>query len=629
MSPKAALLHADAMMPAPSAPDIAAVLATYLDGEHAALKTQVRAVLSLLHFGHRYDIDRTLHRQLIFQRCRELARHGWGATLFPGPDGRSNVPEFIAVFETLGFADINLAIKFGLQFGLFGGAIMYLGSKRHHEQYLQNVASMDLVGCYAMTEVGHGSDTRRLQTIARYDRLTDEFVIDTPSPSARKQFIGNAGMHAQMAVVFAQLEVDRSRKGVFGLLVPIRDPHGQLRPGVSIGDTGPKAGLAGIDNGWMSLEKVRVPRENLLDRFGTVNENGQYSSNVADPTDLMQRTMSGGRVAIAATTLSAAKTGLTIAVRYALRRRQFGRHEERLLLDYPMHQGRLLPKLAEAYALDALLKHAVALSGDSSAATDPSFETLAAVLKARCTWFAVDTLQTCREACGGQGYLAVNRIGILRADVDPMTTLEGDNTLLYMLTAKSLLKQFAAEVAAGGWRFIASGYLGMKLEKIAISRALRAQPDTGLRDTGFLIRLLELRKRCVIADTARQLRSAGIRGSGEDNQSPLLEIAQAHVEHAAFEQLSAQLRESPEALHSILAPVRDLFGMQCLLTHSGWHLEHETLSRRDVKRINRWVVKLCQQLRAHARLLVDGFAIPDECLGAPIARAKMIDPLEV
>jgi acyl-CoA oxidase len=610
-----------ALAPTPSATSGAEEFTAFLDGEHAALKAEIRAVLSQPDFAYRYDVDRTQYREFILQRCRNLARYGWGAALYPDGDRRGDVPRFLAAFETLGISDPNLLIKFGLQFGLFGGAILYLGTERHHEQYLPQIAAMTLVGCYAMTEVGHGSDIRRLETVARYDRATREFVIDTPRPDARKQFIGNAAMHADAAVVFAQIEVGGARPGVFGFLVPIRNADGSLRPGVSIGDTGPKAGLHGIDNGWLSFERVRIPRENLLDRFGTVTPDGQYESTVDDPTDLVMRSMSGGRLAMALAALSATKAGLTIAIRHGERRRQFGGADGRRLLDYPLHRRRLLLPLATAYALDAALKQAAALSADTAGMTDPQFEELAAICKAYSTWNAIGTLQECREACGGQGYLAVNRIGLLRADIDPMTTLEGDNSLLYILTARKQLKRFGDMHARGGWLASLSKMLVHRCEKIVVTSVLRLDVETRLQDPDVLLRLLRLREQALLWDTARRLhaaRKAG--GDGSDYQTPLVELSQAVVERLTFEAFATQVERSPRTIRHVLTLLRDLYAMSLLSRHSSWYLREKVTSPSQTRRVEGLITELCNQIRPHALSLVGGFAISDACLGAPIAR---------
>jgi acyl-CoA oxidase len=604
-------------------------LTGFLDGEFAALKSDIRAVLRQPQFGYRYDIDRTSYRDLILRRCHELARHGWGAALFPDGTRSGDVPKFLAAFETIGVSDPNLLVKFGLQFGLFGGAILYLGTRRHHEQYLPKVASMELVGCYAMTELGHGSDTRRLQTIATYDVATDEFLIDTPAESACKQFIGNAALHASMAIVFAQLEVREQRHGVFGFLVPIRDGTGALCRGVRVGDSGQKAGLLGIDNGWIRFDRVRIPRANLLDRFGSVTREGEYCSDVVeDPTALIQRCMSGGRIAIALGALSAAKSGLTIAIRYGAQRRQFGKLNEHLLLDYPLHQRRLLPRLAQVFALDFALKHASSLARDINALTDPAFEELAALLKAYSTWSAVDTLGQCREACGGQGYLAVNRVGVLRADIDPMTTLEGDNHLLYLLVGKALLKRLQERIRGGAWRATASELLALSNQRAALRLRLRLHGLRGVRGAESLLRLVRYRERALCLSVLRRLSRDG-RGPGADYQSPLIELAQASAERLVLEQCWQLVQGAPQKLEGVLLGLRDLYAATCVLDHSVWYAQAALLTRAQLSHLERYVTDLCNLLRPHAVSLVNSFAIPEECLGAPIARTDMSPQLEI
>ena len=156
-------------------------------------------------------------------------------------------------------------------------------------------------------------------------------------------------------------------------------------------------------------------------------------------------TLVSGRISIAVTANSAAKSALTIAIRYAARRRQFGSpkaSQETLLLDYPAHQRRLCPLLANVFALDFALKQLIEQNETVHTSTSRPLETLAAGLKAFTTWNTTQTIQTCREACGGEGYLAVNRISALKADTDIYTTFEGDNTVLMQLVAKNLLSGF-------------------------------------------------------------------------------------------------------------------------------------------------------------------------------------------
>ena len=115
----------------------------------------------------------------------------------------------MAAFETLGFHDISLVIKFGVQFGLWGGSVLRLGTDYHHRKYLPATATVELPGCFAMTEIGHGSNVRDLETVAVYDPATQEFDLHSPTFTAGKNYIGNAGVHGKIATVFAQLETQR------------------------------------------------------------------------------------------------------------------------------------------------------------------------------------------------------------------------------------------------------------------------------------------------------------------------------------------------------------------------------------------------------------------------------------
>ncbi len=303
-------------------------MALFLDGRHRELRERTRRILSRPQFAYRYGLSRGRYRDLVMRWLRELADEGLGLVGFPAEFGGGNDPAGgVVVFETLAFGDLSLLVKFGVQFGLFGGAIAQLGTRELHVRYLHRVATLRLPGCFALTETGHGSNARDSQTSARYDPRARRFILRTPDDSARKDYIGNAAVHGREAVVFAQLEVGGQPRGVHALLVPIRDAAGRSRPGVRIEDCGEKLGLNGVDNGRLWFDDVHVPREALLDRFGGVAEDGTYASSIQDPSArffAMLGALVQGRVSIAAAAVSATKSALTIAVRYGEHRRQFG-----------------------------------------------------------------------------------------------------------------------------------------------------------------------------------------------------------------------------------------------------------------------------------------------------------------
>ncbi|KAL6079438.1 Acyl-coenzyme A oxidase [Balamuthia mandrillaris] len=308
------------------------------------------------------DLSLSEQRDLCFRRMKRVVE----AKIFSVRDLETDPHRFCNVMAALSLLDMSVVVKFAAQYSLMGGGLLSLGSQRH-QHLVDAVTSLDLLGCFAMSELGHGSDVRGLETTATYDPQTKEFIIHTPTTLAQKYWIGGA-LTAEQGIVFAQLVMpDGTNHGIHTFICPIHRPLSaearstanlETVPGVTVTDVGVKLGLNGVDNGCIRFDRVRVPRENLLDRFGNVDENGVYSSPISDPVrrfaaHLVDSDISaipgelvGGRVLLQAAGTTVAKQGLIIATRYALSRTQFGVR----LMDYLSHQRRLLPLIAEAYA---------------------------------------------------------------------------------------------------------------------------------------------------------------------------------------------------------------------------------------------------------------------------------------
>jgi len=634
-------LAGTACKPPPEAPAVAsfdvAGLASFLDGEQRGVRERMRRLLAAPEFAYRSELDRETYRAQVLSWCRRLAAEGIGPLGLPREHGGGGDPAaFLAAFETLGHHDLSLLVKFGVQFGLFAGSIQQLGTERHHAAYLPAAARLDLAGCFAMTETGHGSNVADLETTARYEPESGVFEIHTPHAGARKDYIGGAARDARLAVVFAQLETGGARHGVHAFVVPVRDAGGSALPGVHLEDCGEKLGLNGVDNGRIGFDRVRVPREALLDRFATVAADGSYTSPIASPGKrffTMLGTLVGGRVSVAMASLSAAKSALCIAVRYGERRRQFGGpgDAETPLLDYPAHQRRLLPRLAATYALHFALRdlagrYAEAVAAPGSGDDRRSVEGLAAGLKALATWHATDTLQACREACGGQGYLAANRFAALKADSDVFTTFEGDNTVLLQLVAKGLLSDYRKQFGDMGFvdlmRFVASR-AGTAVRELNPVLPRMTAPEH-LRDPQFHLGALRWREEHLLATVARRLKKrldAGLDPTRAllECQNHLLAAARANVERTVVERAAAAVAAAPPEVATILRPLLALNALARLEAGAGWLLEHGVLEAAKARAIRKQVDALCLELRPLARGLVDAFAIPDEVLAAPIA----------
>jgi acyl-CoA oxidase len=625
-------------------------LGAVLDGRWAWVRAEVRQTLLEPLFAPREGLSLDEHRELTLRRAQRLAQTDGPKLLFPKEyGGRDELGAAITAFETQAFGDLSLLVKNGVQWGLFGGALLHLGTERHHRRYLPDVITLDLPGCFAMTETGHGSDVASIRTTVTYDAEADDFVINTPDDDARKDYIGNAAVHGRVAVVFAQLVVGGESHGVHALVVPIRGDDGQALPGVRIEDDGLKGGLNGVDNGRLSFDRVRVERDALLNRHGDVAADGSYTSPIESQSRrffTMLGTLVQGRISVSGAAVSASKSALTIAVRYAEARRQFrapGSDDEVVLLDYLAHQRRLLPAIATTYALHFAQSELVEMLHDvfaNEAADDMDrrrLETLAAGTKATTTWHASETIQMCREACGGQGYLTVNRLPVLKADTDVFTTFEGDNTVLLQLVAKTLLTNYQQDFGdldtIGTVRLVAEQVLETVIERTAaravVQRLMDAVPgrdeESSVTDRGWQLSVFNFREKHVLEAVAMRLRK-GFSDGGDafevfnSVQDHVLLAAQAHMDRVVLEAFVAAIdRVEDPSCRALLEQLCDLHALRRIEAERGWYLEHGQLTPPRSKAITAAVNDLCAQLRPHAWALVDAFGIPDEVLGAPIA----------
>ncbi|PPG34043.1 acyl-CoA dehydrogenase [Rathayibacter sp. AY2B9] len=596
---------------------------------------------------HRTDgLPMKEHRLRVSEQMRVLAAEGGVHRAFPVDlGGEADHGGNIAGFEELVTADPSLQIKSGVQWGLFGAAVLHLGTRPHHEKWLPGIMSLEIPGAFAMTETGHGSDVASIATTATYE--DGEFVLRTPFRAAWKDYLGNAAVDGRAAVVFAQLVTRGVNHGVHAFFVPIRDEQGAFLPGVGGEDDGLKGGLNGIDNGRLHFDGVRVPRENLLNRYGDVAADGTYSSPIASPGRrffTMLGTLVQGRVSLDGASVAAAKIALTVAVTYGDQRRQFtgGGEREEVLLDYQRHQRRLLPRLATTYA--AAFAHEKLLTAFDevfSGANDTEqsrqdLETLAAGLKALSTWHALDTLQEAREACGGAGFLAENRLTQLRADLDVYATFEGDNTVLLQLVAKRLLtdvgRRFKGAQPAELARYAASQVAGATVDNSGLRRLAQVVADRGstARSVGQLREdqreLLTGRVESMVAGIASRLRPASKLPSDEAarlfnaHQSELIEAARAHAELLQWEAFTEALAGVEDAgTRTVLTWLRDLFGLGLIEKHLDWYLIHGRLSSQRAVAVTSYIDRLLARIRPHAADLVASFGYGPEHVRAAIA----------
>lgn len=598
-----------------------------LDGEQHELIQEVKKVISSEEFRLRHFSAKEEYRNQVYTWCKLLTNKKFGSYSYPKEyGGEADILGYFAIMETLSYHDLSLVIKFGVQFGLWGMSVMFLGTKKHHEAYLEAIGKLELPGCFAMTETGHGSNVQDLETTATYDREHNEFIIHTPHEGAGKEYIGNAAVHGQMATVFAKLIIDEVDFGVTAFVVPIRDIEGKPLANVRIEDCGEKLGLNGVDNGRIWFDQVRIPKFNMLDRFSSVDDRGYFQSKIASDGKrffTMLGTLVGGRVGIPRSGLSAAKKGLSIAIKYGDKRRQFGPagKPEVKILNYQTHQRKLMPLLANAYAFHFALAYLTSRFVGRSEEDAREVEALAAGLKAVCTWNTTKTLQICREACGGKGYLAENMLADLKADTDIYTTFEGDNTVLMQLVAKSLLTDFRQEfndmTVFSIVRFVAARAELTITEKNPI--IIRNTDRSHLLDKNYHLSIFKNRERDQLIDVARRLQKLMKETDSftafNQCQQHLVDLAHVHIERVVLEQFQQVIDQLPENAEKLmLDKVYQLFAISQLEKGKAWFLENDYMEGNKSKAIEALLSELCAEIRPHAVDLVEAFQVPKACL---------------
>jgi len=608
-------------------------LTEILDGEQADIIKKVKEVISRPEFAYETSTDINVYRQKVYEWCKILADENLGNMAYTKRHGGGeNIADYFAIMETLSYHDLSLVIKFGVQFGLWGMSVQSLGTEKHYAKYLKDIGSLKIPGCFAMTETHHGSNVKGLETTATYNHNKQTFTIHTPHEKAQKEYIGNAAVHGQMATVFAKLIIDGHDYGVNAFIVSLRDTNGNTLNGITIGDCGHKMGLNGVDNGTISFDNVVIPKENMLDRFASVNEKGEFESPI--PSDnrrffTMLGTLVGGRIGIPRSALAAAKSGLTIAIRYSDQRRQFGPEggAEVPILNYRMHQRRLLPHLAKTYAVHFGLQYLTNRFLNKTESEMQEIEALAAGMKSYSTWSTRDVLQECREACGGKGYLSENRIDALKNDTEIYTTFEGDNTVLMQLVAKNRLAEFRKTFGEMG----SFGIINYVFEnaKTALAEknpiATRRTDDEHLLDSEFHLQAFIHREKTILASAARRIKKlvdGGLEAYDAFNvvQHQMIEVAEAYLERLVLEQFQIAITKvEDEKTKAILVKLNQLYALSQIEKNKGWYLEDGYMEAVKTKAVRKMVNQLCWDIRPDAVSLVNAFDIPESCLAAPIA----------
>ncbi|KAB2001900.1 hypothetical protein ES319_D11G027900v1 [Gossypium barbadense] len=520
-----------------------------------------------------------------------------------------------------------------LHWGMFIPAIKGQGNDEQQQKWLPMAYKMQIIGCYAQTELGHGSNVQGLETTATFDPETDEFVIHSPTLTSSKWWPGGLGKVSTHALVYARLITDGQDHGVHGFIVQLRslDDHLSL-PGITVGDIGMKFGSGAynsMDNGVLRFDHVRIPRDQMLMGVSQVTREGKFMQSDV-PRQLVYGTMVYVRQKIVADASCALSRAVCIATRYSVVRRQFGSHNggpETQVIDYKTQQSRLFPLLASAYAFRFVGEWLKWLYTDvtqrlqaSDFSTLPEVHACTAGLKSVTTSATADAIEECRKLCGGHGYLSSSGLPELFAVYVPACTYEGDNVVLLLQVARFLMKT-VSQLGSGKKPVGTIAYMG-RSEHLLQCRCEVERAEDWLKPN-VILEAFEARAARMSVTCAKNLNNFPNQEEGfAQLATDLAEAAVAHVQLIIVSKFIEKLQQDipGKGVKRQLEILFNVYALSLLHKHLGDFVASGCITPKQGALANEQLRLLYSQVRPNAIALVDAFNYTDHYLGSVLGR---------
>lgn len=582
-----------------------------LDHDNVDKRQALREIFKDELFIPQFNISLEKERDIALARLNKIC----DSKLFSIRDFHQNPLLIFAAHEIAGLCDGSMATKMTVQFNLFGGTILKLGTQKHHELLLDGIDSLKDIGCFALTELGYGNNAIEMETTAIYNKDTQQFMIHSPTTLSQKFWITNSALHASWAVVFAQTYVNNKHEGIQGFLVRLRDDKGNILPGITIEDMGHKMGCNGVDNGKLRFNNVIVSKDALLDAYGKM-ENDAFVSSIAKPRDRFLKIadqLLSGRLCIAGMMMSATKQALAIALKYSQSRKCVGASgkSDTSIMSYQLQQNALMPLYARTLVLN-LAHNAVKRiwSEGSGFATQPmnavharDIVILCCMIKPLCTWNSLQVINVCRERCGGQGYQSCNRFGQLLGFAHAGVTAEGDNRVLMQKVAKEYLTNV-----------LENSMVLPKENNLHMPNELFEMYQMMVKREMSLVKQLAMKMKTVASNEERF--QIWMHQESDTVQSFAETFGERICLELAFNEINKLTsREDKERLYHILL----LYSNRCIYTNMHWYIIQGILSIEKAKEWDKHSHELIKLLAGELDMWIDSLNIPNHLLYAPAA----------
>jgi acyl-CoA oxidase len=534
-------------------------------------------------------------------------------------------------------------------YGLFLPTLLGQASPEQLFLWAPKTLTFQIIGSYAQTELGHGSNVRGLETEARFVRENNGsgyFLLNTPNLTSMKWWPGTLGKIATHATVYAQLIIDDKVFGLHVFMVQLRDTNGRALPGLEMGDLGTKLGDGANDTGYMRMQNVRVPREHMLAKGAIVTPDGKYYKTKAKKENPVMHyaTMMGARAGMMAAAGGILAAGATIAARYSAVRVQ-GFQEtatnnyksaEVKVLDYQVQRYRVLKQVALSYAialtgnwLTDKVQLLTSAGLDSKEVIDslPEIHASAAGLKALATVLTLAGLEDLRKCAGGNGYLLNSGIAEMTQSFAWQITAEGDFVILLLQTARFLMKSLEnarrGEPLAGLARALEPlKDHGFKISSLAPEKAKSPQD---FKDPEFLEKLFRFRAVSAVVSCGDELNERLKRGMSQDaawnaTALNLTTTAKSHCFYFMLSQMNEQVAKGAkddEKIGVVLRQLSALYACSEILDGQQWL---GIIDAQEAVFLQHAVSELLDELRPNTIALVNAFDIPDRVLNSTIGR---------